>query len=745
MKSRAKKDHQTDREEVVDVKELLNIIFNRKWLVVALTCLFAVIAFFYGLSRFPTYQSNLLVNVSNISGMQSISDLLSSNVPFVSNSAKNSLTSKMKDVFRSRAVLLPVIRTLHLDIQTTPLYFPVIGKMIANYFGRSLPDGGVVRPLMGLSQYNWGGASIKFNTFNVSKALYTQAFKLTYLGEGAYQLSDMNGNPILLKGVLKADYRLELNKGNALFINVSDIHANPGQQFEIKRLRDTTALNNLTQVLSIGGESKESNILKLSYQGHDPYLVAAILNLIGESAVTNNIERKSQNATQVLAFLKTQLPLVQKKLTEAQNELNAYRSKTGNLSIADETRIILQKLSGYDTQIANLELKLSQTSQVLTDRNPEFLQLHSAIEKVKTQRAALQRRIKALPKSDQMYVNLLREVEIQEKLYQTIISKVQQYEIIQAATVSSLEIIDSAHVPYRNINRPTSVLVILGAILGFFLAVIWIFLSAYLIKGLQDPEMIEAFLGIAFLGAVYSSSLQKIQSRKFRKKQVSTLKLIEEIDPYNIVIESFRSIRTSIDLKLLSANNKVITISGPTEMIGKSFVSANLAGVLCANKHKVLLIDADLRKGHLSHYFIPKPQYGLSHYLKDASFDTDRIIQKTRFESIDFIDCGEHSAHSTELLIGERFKALLETVKTKYDRIIIDTPPILPVADSGIILQHGGINLLVLKCSAHDKKVLRLMYQKIEMLGIAIDGFILNGITGTSTYYHKKYQYQDYA
>ncbi|MBK2125477.1 polysaccharide biosynthesis tyrosine autokinase [Fangia hongkongensis] len=743
MSFKSKKKDTMMQEDVIDIRDILGIVLNRKWLVLSFTCLFAIIMLIYGLQRAPMYKSDLLMNISTDSANQSIGNLLSDNIPFMQ--SKDGMSSKMQEIMRSRSVLTPVIEKLRLDVEIKPYYFPVIGKIVANYASQSLPEGVPAKPFLGLSGYNWGGAIAAVSTFQPPKGLYGETFTIVALSKDKYKLISPEGEVLLADGKVGKDYSIAMGQGESLDINLKELVANVGEEFAISKLRDTVALNALTQDLSIQSEEKGSNILRLSYQGANPYIVAEVLNDLGQSAIENDVERKSKNAKQVLSFLKTQLPMVQAKLDDAQHKLNAYRSKTGNLSIADETKIILQKFSGYDTQLSELELQLSQSAQVLTEKNPEILQLKSAISKVKSQRDTLQQKIKALPKSDQVYVNLMRDVEVQEKVYQTIIGKIQKYEIMQAATVSSLEVIDSAHIPYKNINKPTLLLVLLGAIVGLILSVGWIFLQAYLIKGLQDPEIIEEILGFGSVGAVYFSKLQQAQSKKFRKKLTSKLKLIHEIDPHDVILESFRSIRTSIELKKLTAKNKLIAISGPTENIGKSFVSVNLAYSLAAAGRKVLIIDADLRKGHLKSYFNKKDGLGLSQYLSQESISEEEIIQKTRFDQIDFISYGEHTTNSTEFLVSPKFAALLDFANEHYDYVIVDTPPVLPVADSTIILQKTAINLFVLKCSGHDKKALKLMMNKLDNAGVSKEGFILNGITGTSTYYHKKYQYKSYS
>ena len=733
---------QKEHSDIIDIKDLIGVILNRKLLVITSVIIFILVTFFYGLSRQPKYKSNLLLNIENNSASESISNILSDSMPFMQN--KSSLSSKVQEIIKSRTVLVPVINKLHLNVISTPKTLPIIGPIIKNYNSQYLEYGEVAKPFLGMSSYDWGGSYINVSQFTLPTELYEKVFTLTALDNQNYSLISPDNKVILKNAQINKIYNVRIENGDILNIKINKIVANKGTVFKISKSNDMLTLNRLTKNLNIQSESGGSNIMRLSYRGSNPEKIASILNTLGSSVINNDIKRKSKNAQQVLSFLRSQIKLVQSKLNKTQAKLNNYRSKTGNLSVSTQTKIILQKLAAYNSQISELELKLSQLSEVLTAKNPELLQLKSAISKVKSQKSELEGKIKSLPTIDQLYVNLSRDVKIQENVYQTIVNKIQKYEIIQAATVSNLEIIDKADIPYENINTPLGILVILGAVLGFIFSVTWVFLQNHLIKGIQDPEVIEDILNLPSLGMVYLSKIQQSQTKKTKNSSAKKLKLIHEVDPHDIVLESFRSIRTAVELKRLSSDNNYISISGPTESIGKSFITANLAYSIASSGRRVLIIDADMRKGHLNDYFNTNANHGLSDYLCKEKISTTDIIKKTRFESVDFISCGNYSSNSSELLMSNCFSDLLASTGKLYDFILIDTPPVLPVEDANIILQQTAINFLVLRCSSHDKKTMKLMLSKLHNASVITEGFILNGVTANSSYYHKQYQYKSY-
>ena len=195
-----------------------------------------------------------------------------------------------------------------------------------------------------------------------------------------------------------------------------------------------------------------------------------------------------------------------------------------------------------------------------------------------------------------------------------------------------------------------------------------------------------------------------------------------------------------LKLQFLEAKNNIVVIAGPTKGVGKSFLSANLTHLL-ANDKKILLIDGDLRKGHLKHYFSVSPQYGLTDYLQ-SNIELKNVIASTRFDNIDFISNGPSVAHSSDLLATSKFPDMLKLMSEQYDYVIIDTSPVLLITDALLIMQHAGFNLLVFDCSRHDVRELELTKKKIEQGEIKINGFVFNGITEQSHYYRGKYHYK---
>lgn len=181
-------------------------------------------------------------------------------------------------------------------------------------------------------------------------------------------------------------------------------------------------------------------------------------------------------------------------------------------------------------------------------------------------------------------------------------------------------------------------------------------------------------------------------------------------------------------------------ISGPSPEVGKSFISANLATILAQSNKRVLIIDADMRRGYLHKYFNHDNLPGLAEYLNTQQ-TLDSIIKPTEIPHLDVITRGKSPVNPSELLSSAKFAAMFEQLSPMYDHIIIDTPPVLAVTDGIIISQYAGVNLVIARYAKSQMKELELTVNRFEQVGVKVNGFILNDIQRGSGGYGYGYGY----
>lgn len=161
---------------------------------------------------------------------------------------------------------------------------------------------------------------------------------------------------------------------------------------------------------------------------------------------------------------------------------------------------------------------------------------------------------------------------------------------------------------------------------------------------------------------------------------------------------------------------------------------------MAQSEKRVLIIDADLRRGYLHKYFNHDNQAGLADYLNGQQ-NLDTIIKTTEITGLSVITRGKSPTNPSELLSSAKFAALLEQLSPLYDHVIIDTPPILAVTDGIIISQYTGVNLVIARYAKTQMKELELTINRFEQVGVKVNGIILNDIVRSAGGYGYGYGY----
>jgi tyrosine-protein kinase Etk/Wzc len=281
-------------------------------------------------------------------------------------------------------------------------------------------------------------------------------------------------------------------------------------------------------------------------------------------------------------------------------------------------------------------------------------------------------------------------------------------------------------------------ILILSIFLGGFLGTLLALLRNMMRSGIKDSTQIENELDLPVYATVPRSPVQESRINILKKKKNIPILAVKNSD--DIAIESLRSMRTAIHFALSSARNNLITISGPAPEVGKSFISTNLATILAQSDKRVLIIDADLRRGYLHKYFNLDTQPGLTELLNGQQ-SLDTVIRPTEVPGLSVISRGKSPANPSELLSSNQFKNLLEQMSEKFDHVIIDTPPVLAVTDGIIISQYTGVNLVIARYAKTQMKELELTLNRFEQAGVKVNGFILNDIQRSSAGYGYGYNY----
>ena len=722
----------TSNDDEIDLNALLGTLLDHKWLIVVVTAVFFVLSVAYAILATPVYEANAMVQVEqkvpDLPGLSAITQTLG---------ASSSEATTEIAIITSRSVLGKAVDNLDLNVVVTPHRFPLVGGFIARHYSPDKP-GEVASPWLGLSRDDWGGSELDVFQLDVPNGLLGKGLTLIAGEHGAYTLLDDDDN-LLLHGQVG-----QVAKGHGVTMQVKALVANPGMRFDVVRNRELATIGDLAQKVSASEQGKDSGIIGLTYDNADPQLATNVLDQISQAYVRQNVDRNSAQAASSLQFVKEQLPIVREKLEKAQAALNAFQTKAHSVDITLQTKGLLDQIVAVETSIQQLDMQKADMERRFTKDHPAYKALMQQIGQLQAQKAGMEKQVGSLPDTQQELLRLTRDVQVSNTTYTGLLNQAQQLEIARAGTVGNVRIVDAAAVDTTHPVKPRKAIVVIGGtFLGGFLAVAFIFLRQMLNRGVEDPADIEQ-LGLPVYASIPQSDKERdISLRGTHQHADGRQHLLAVTDPADLATEALRSLRTSLHFARLEAKNNLLMISGSSPAAGKTFVSANLAAVIAQAGQKVLLIDADMRKGSQHKVLGGRAENGLSELVAGQIELATAIRPVAGLESLHFIARGKVPPNPSELLMHSGFTALLKQLMPLYDLIIIDTPPILAVTDAAVIGHHASTSLLVVRFGLNQSREIALAKQRFEQNGVEIKGAIFNAVEKRSAGYYS-YGYYEY-
>jgi len=715
-------------EDENELGKLLGTLIDGRRIIIAITALFALFALFYALFATPIYRADALIQVEEkSSGMASITDM---GELFV---ADSSAVTEI-EVLKSRMVLGNVVDELRLDVVVTPNYFPLFGKGLAHMSNNKGPG---ILPFL-FSEYAWDGEIIRVTVLDVPEAYVGEELTLIAGKEGAYTLYYDDEN--VLTGKVG-----EIVRTKGFSILVTDLISRPGVEYLIKKISHTAAVRDLQENLGVSERGKGTGILALLFDGESPGRIRQILDSISKHYLLQNIQRTSAEAEKSLAFLDEQLPGIKARLDAAENALNRYRLEHESVDLSLETKSILEQIVNLDAQLNELTFKEAELSRRFKTTHPNYLALLQKRKTLLEQKEQLSKQVHNLPETQQEILRLTRDVETSQEIYLQLLNKNQELKIVKASTVGNVRILDRAEVLEQPVKPKKTQLVIIWTLLGFMLgwAIVW--LRNALNRGIQNPDEIER-IGLHVYATVPLSPLQQNlekQTKQRSKIQASGPVFLAQKATYDPAIEALRSLRTSMHFAMLEADNNILMTSGPAPHLGKSFITVNLAAIYAQGDKKVLLIDGDLRKGHIHRQLGMPRDKGLSELIS-GQVSRDEAIRKTHVTNLEFVSTGRLPPNPAELLMHPNFSQFMEWASSTYDMVLIDSSPILAVTDALIIGRIAGMTMLVACFDKTPAREIELVKKRCEQSGVHVNGCIINRVVKKASNYYGYGSYGEY-
>ncbi len=401
-------------------------------------------------------------------------------------------------------------------------------------------------------------------------------------------------------------------------------------------------------------------------------------------------------------------------------------------------------------QVASGDLQMGPVKRQVTEdfvaSDVKRLGLASHLASLSDTLVAYQERVNLLPKLEQDQRELQRQVEAAQSTYEILLKKLQEVRVAENQNVGNARIIEAALVPEHPSNGKKKIILVLGGVLGILLSTAIVIVLEIIdtsIKTLKEAK--EAF-GYTLLGAI--PSLKKKAPLHRRNAEWPVPELPVRDTPRSAIAETYRMLQAN--LKFLSSDKplQVIVVTSSVPKEGKSTVSANLAAAMAQLGRRVLLVDADMHHPIQHHVWELTNAAGLSDVIVgQAEF---KAVVNAAMDNLDVLTCGVIPPNPLALLDSMRMASLIEDFSAIYDFVILDAPPLILAADAltlgkmtdGVLLvaRPGVVNST---SAAGAKELLERSSQKV--LGLVIDGVIVENEPDSYFYYAKEYSAGEYS
>ncbi len=563
----------------------------------------------------------------------------------------------------------------------------------------------------------------------------------------------------------------------------------PGSKLYFSLSNPKNTAESISKSLKVSTFSKLSSILSLNYKDESPQRAEDVLNGILNAYVNTSLTDKNALAANTLNFLQDRLVSVSKDLSGIEQKLQQYKSAQGAVDVSTQGRLYLENVSANDQKIGEVTTQLAALSQVekyvkskdnsggivpstlgISDptlsslvsnlytseleyerlkqttgaNNPITLQASDRVDRIKpgilenvqNQRAsllAMQNNISStnnnyssvlqtMPQKERQLIDINREQSVKNAIYTFLLQKKEETGLAYASTVADSKIIDQAVASDEPVSPNNKIVYLTALLVAAFAGVGVVFGRETLNQKIMFRKEIEGFTERPVIGEITSQSSKE--------------PILIEYDKRTFIAEQFRMLRMTLTNFGINGQNKRLLVTSSISGEGKSFVASNLALSLATTGKKVVLIDFDLNNPSLSHKLDINHAPGVTEYLQAQATVDDVMVQTTLHESLYFIPAGDLPNNPSELMMNGKPEELINYLSSKFDYVIVDSAPVLPVTEAYIlsplcdatlyVVRHGYTPKIFVERIDENNKINQLKNVAIVFNGIKARGFNKN-------------------
>ncbi|MEA3432191.1 MAG: polysaccharide biosynthesis tyrosine autokinase [candidate division WOR-3 bacterium] len=487
---------------------------------------------------------------------------------------------------------------------------------------------------------------------------------------------------------------------------------------------------------------KTANIIEISVISTDRFRAAEIANTVARVYREQSIIQTNKQVIETRKFIEEQLEVARNRLQKAEEALGSF----------NEARRAVPTRDYILSRLVDSEIELSKLEERYTDNYPKIKELKARVEH-------LRQAIDDYKLDEIELARLKREVTLASEAYTLLSKKYREALIAEAGRIEPVSIIDTAVVPFSPINPHRTTNIVLGVIMGLLVGFVFAFIAENIDTSMGTVEEIEELMDVPVLGVIPHIDIEK----GAKEDEVAKLHsgLLTHFRPQSSFAEAYRIMETNIEFTRLEKGAKTIFFTSTSHREGKSTIAANYAISLAQAGKKTMLVESDLRRPIYHRLFGVKKEPGLTDViLQRASLEdvirgvSDFVVgewgiefatQTPGLENLFLITSGQLSPNILGILASGEIGKLINELKEKFDVVIFDTPPILPLSDTPILGSRIDAAVMVYRAGVVPRRALRRARFQLELAGINILGVVLNDIKPYEMAPEAGYRYKYYG
>lgn len=496
---------------------------------------------------------------------------------------------------------------------------------------------------------------------------------------------------------------------------------------------------------------QDSNLISISAFSSNPQMAARTVQTVIESYREYDLEQKSAHARKTLEDISARKAEVESSLRSLERQRQSFyerNPKSGMSSI-------------LANQLADMEIRKRELLEKYTPNHPEIINIDQRIE-------VMQSKLAEIPAQETELVRITRELRMQEQLYTTLNKELESAKLGVSSIVSFVTVINPPTPSGSPVSPNKQLNLMVGIFMGIFLAIVLVFILENLDVSISTIEDIEGFLKLPVLGLIPNILSEKPLDNwltQFFKKERYTVEAFRSALIFNkryasSVIEAYHTLRTNIVSNLNTKESFAVVFSSAGAAEGKTLTAVNFALASANSGLKTLLIDADMRRPAIYQIFGLDKQPGLSDVLSGRAEWQEVVTESADFimggmnfehlmrfqgvENLKIMNCGASPANVVDLLDSWRWEELMTSLKSEFDVIVFDAPPVLLFIDSVILAKHTDGVVLVYKAGKIARGALRRAKEQITGVNARMIGVVLNGVRASEMGPQYGYYYYDY-